>query len=354
MNERVWLQSSVTFVNTKLAISLGFLATFLTFSCSPAENSEEIAPVQPNIETETPQNTLPTLPIIWESKPAAAPIIDIAIGKSESGAFYTTAILEDGSAQTFDMDGIPVARSKPDLFAEISSSKPISVSGTDLIAHIAKSQDDLLSLALVSPENKIVGFSALNTSPTIDTLCEAKSDQPMDEMQINYESDDAIFKAAIDLSTDTPVLAAAQTPNSSETDIICGPTQTLSTSAQSLERKALAISKQSQSTLLVTDIQNGSRQTYSLKEGMSVDAPQALSSIATYPDFISIDYPQGLLVVAGEHNDGTSKLSYISMETLLDDFSDDADTPQEEDATNTISPEIKALQDALKAVSEEN
>ncbi|MFC7290755.1 hypothetical protein [Hirschia litorea] len=156
MNERVWLQSSVTFVNTKQAISLGFLATFLTFSCSPAEDSGKIDKNPHKNEATAPVQELPRAPIIWESKEAAGDIQDLAIAKNAYNSVFGLAILSDGRAESFDIDGISIAQSKPDTFKSTSLGMPLNISDTSFVAYPSLSVENTIQIALFSSGLQII------------------------------------------------------------------------------------------------------------------------------------------------------------------------------------------------------
>lgn len=353
MNERVWLQSKVTFVNTKLAISLGFLATFLTFSCSPTENSEEKAPIQQETEVSIAKETLPSLPIVWESKPAAAPIVDLAIGKSASGSFYITAILEDGSAESFDLDGIPIARSKPGLFKEIAAGAPIAVADTNLLAHVTKSNDGFLSLALVSPENQLTGFAVLpmaGDSEEFEILCAGLSEHADTEIHGGYIRDQNYFDFTVGISTDSPSYEERSGMLNEEIKTFCTSSSALFNHYADDIDTFTWLDAKAGNLIKVSNADEKHEITFSLKEGMSVSAPLQINSIAAYSGFVSVDYPKGLITIAGDHSDGTSKISFVSAESVLSLFEE---THLEKEETG-LTPEIQNLQKALKEASKEN
>ncbi|WP_018996205.1 hypothetical protein [Hirschia maritima] len=350
MNERVWLQSKVTFVNTKLAISLGFLATFLTFSCSPAENKEEPAQIQPVSEVIEEKTPLPFLPIIWESKPASGEIIDLAIGKSVNGSFYITAILNDGSAETFDIDGIPVARSKEGLFSEISTGVPIEVSGANLLAHVTKSTDGHLSLALASPENQIVGFAALpkiTDNSSFDILCPGLSEFADDQIHGSYIRDAVTYNFTVDISSDSPSYDERTAEKVPELKSLCTSTSALLNHESNAQDAFAWLNVNADNLIKATNTKLGREKTFTLREGMSVSAPTQISSIATYTGFISIDYPKGLVAIAGKHSDNIHKISFVSAASIIENFSDDLD---EESSASEVN--IEALQEALRNAQE--
>lgn len=371
MNERVWLQSKITFVNTKLAISLGFLATFLTFSCSPTENSEEKAPIQQETEVSVAKETLPSLPIVWESKPAAAPIVDLAIGKSASGSFYITAILEDGSAESFDLDGIPIARSKAGLFTGIYQSFTLQSAGTALLTHVTTDLQGTISLAFVSPANNIIGTISPQGAPKADRICQLStsnsprtadilfsSTSPFEKFtgQIFLDEDPIVFHNT-DLTFEANKQAdiCQQNQKQNFTKILDGglslPTEqnpalklvgdvTISLKRNSNELRFLQKSTE----------RDGHAISAELAEGMSVSAPKTITALGYQEGFVSIDYPKGLIAIAGEHEDGVSKISFVSAQSVWDLFKN----AQTKDTFAPPAAEIQALQDALKAAGEGN
>lgn len=348
MNERVWLQSKVTFVNTKLAISLGFLATFLTFSCSPKENSEETAVDQPNTVLQEAQTEFPSLPIIWESKPASGPIVDLAIGKSASNAYYITAILEDGSAESFDLDGIPIAKSEPGLFKEIAAGAAIAVGDTNLLAHVTKSNDGLLSLALVSPENQLTGFASLpmtGDAEEFDILCSGLSEYAETAIHGGYIRGTDYFNFTVDISTDSPSYEERSEELTEEIRTYCTPTSALFNHSVDDVDTFTMLEPGIESLIKASDINEKHKRTFTLKEGMSVTAPLQINSVAVYSGFVSVDYPKGLIALAGEHSDGASKISFISAETILKDFNYEGSV-----TTNAPSyDDIQNLQETLES-----
>ena len=346
MNERVWLQSSVTFVNRKLAISLGFLATFLTFSCSPAENNEETTNIQPNLEVIEQKPSFPSLPIIWESKPASGEIVDLAISKSANGSFYITAILEDGSAETFDIDGIPVARSKAGLFSEIAAGAPIEVLGTSLLAHVTKSSDGLLSLALASPENQIIGFALLPTNvetSAFDTLCPSLSEYTGDTIHGTYIRNSASFNFTVDISNDSPSYEERTAEKAPELKSLCTSTSALLNHESKGQDVFTWLDVETNNLIKATNTELGRERTYTLREGMSVTSPLQISSLAVYANFVSVDYPKGLVAVAGRHADDVHKISFVSAASIIENFSDDI---EEDSSISEVN--IEALQEALR------
>ena len=118
MNERVWLQSGISFVNTIRAISAGILASISIAACDSNQNTHE-APVSKTQNNPTRAGvSTPTgsdirggggeiiLPVIWETEEAAYPISHITSGQTANGTTLILASLGDGRAQAFDLDGV--------------------------------------------------------------------------------------------------------------------------------------------------------------------------------------------------------------------------------------------------------
>lgn len=83
---------------------------------------------------------------------------------------------------------------------------------------------------------------------------------------------------------------------------------------------------------------------YSLREGMSVSAPQKVTSIGSYSGFVSVDYPRGLIALAGNHADGNAKISFVSAEGILG-----LPANEDKDSTSPLSAkELRSLQDSLE------
>ncbi|MFC7290756.1 hypothetical protein [Hirschia litorea] len=55
---------------------------------------------------------------------------------------------------------------------------------------------------------------------------------------------------------------------------------------------------------------------FELADGMSVSAPQKATQLGSLSGHISVDYPTGILMIAGEYEDGRNRLSYVSPEPL--------------------------------------
>lgn len=319
----------------------------MTFSCSPKENSEETARHQPDPQVQAIKNDLPALPIIWESKPASGSIKDLAIGKTASNAYYITAILEDGSAESFDLDGIPIAKSESGLFKEIAAGAPIVVGDTNLLAHVTKSNDGFLSLALVSPENQLVGFAALpmtGDAEEFDILCSGLSEYADTEIHGGYIRGQDYFNFTADISTDSPSYEERYEVLTEEIKTFCTSTSALFNHSVDDIDTFTWLESGTGNSIKVSDVDGKQEFSFTLREGMSVTAPFQINSIAVYSGFVSVDYPKGLIAIAGEHADGTSRISFISAENILNHL-----TETDGAIVSPLSMEaIQSLQDSLE------
>ncbi len=350
MNERVWLQSSVTFVNTKQAISLGFLATFLTFSCSPAEDNGNIDKNPHQIVDDTKPNILPTAPIIWESKEAAGDILDLAIAKNTSNSVFGLAILSDGRAESFDIDGISIAQSNPNTFKSAALGMPLTISDTSFVAFPSLTYENTIQVALFSSGLQVIAAAPLSDSISANSLCAAPlpSDADTPTSAIAFLNDDKLTLGTLQYGGETPVFKEVNsftTPNLasaclydgsngiviSDKKITSFSTQgilsTINTSnfindARLLEAESgqILVYTNQKGNLFISHLGDdgtlSSPQQFELSDGMSVSAPAKATQIGSLSGHINVDYPAGILMITGEYDDGRNRLSYVNPEPL--------------------------------------
>ena len=308
MNERVWLQADTSLVNKFLA-GLAAIFVFLSVAaCSRNEtdtSSETEAKSQPGDPSETSHHSQRGVTAIWESEKLPARIEHLALSSSTSGQAFALAITVDGQAHLIDLDGAIAAIGQLPLAADITNGFATQVEDQFLIAFptINWSDDDgaIPKLTLASPIAKAIVQTDLDTNGTqisklasssvsSSTVCVISNDKTPASAELDFlnESATLILSDQQDICPETHDAPLAMTIGDNDIALKIGADDDL-------------VAINGDDPLIIT-----------LTDGLSVSAPQSIDAIAALEGRVSVDYPNGLIVLAGINDRNDPRLTFLS------------------------------------------
>ncbi len=368
MNERVWLQADTSLVNKFRDVGLAFLATFVVVGCS-GESTDE------NTLSDNPSNSasvvsvgaapqLARVNVIWGAQETEGYVTDLAIGQTSGGAPLVLARTQtiDGKIglHAYDMDGAKTASSQgiiPEL-SQIRQGFTATIDSTAFSVHPFLQEDvSKLAIALVSPALGVIGTLPVPDSPDAATVCTgfeqgrlvyvSPSGQALETAQLTIAGETANLEPLtrhqtgqdIKSCTVSDALAVVvHTNGASLLDLNDG------VSAKPLANQPASASlvEYDQRPLLVMIDQSGTLATdfldtatpacpVRLGSGLTVKAPDRVSSFAVSTAVGGVDYPKGLVALTGHYDDGDPRISYFSLQDLVQAC--DADPVSADDAS---------------------
>ena len=333
MNERVWLQAETKLVNKFLSICTGFLALLAFSGCGQQSEGEKSPSEQISSSIDEPDievNSI-SLSAIWGSEPLATDVIDMAIAVRSPGRAYVLAILADGNVELVDLDGISVAKTELSMLRSINNGFATSVEGQQLLAFPALTTDNESKLILASPSLQRILVAELKTPEEVISFCNSTlAAQQLNLLLDNDSNGSDLVSASILLESDAPEMVVL---GQSGDGLICNASPhsiAIPMAKGQPDGEMLLVDSMLQEfedTPIFTDelfagIQDvempSSKKVLNIRSGLSNPAPTSISAVAGISGFVSVDYPQGLIAIAGQTAQGENRISYFSLATLVE------------------------------------
>jgi len=316
MFKRPRLSAQNRLVNALPGLALLFIAS----ACSGPSETPEIAP-----ETTTPPPVVEglTLPAVWNTGELDAPIRSIGVA-GELGSTIAVAY-DDGGLQFFNFEGDRIT-DKADLgAAQLGDGRYLLLSGVPVT--VFPGVDTSGNMKVYIHGGQLPEPLAYDLDTGVDTaiagLCTAPPTAESDGVlrlafwtqnnpnvlvsgRIVQVGEELVFLPDEPVTADRPITACLL----SETGATVHSAPILA--AAKLERRGkthvITLDSSGQYTVIGTD---GSSETISIRDGISVKAPKLPTDMTGTGDTRGGGYPGGILIIAGEDHNGDNRLIFI-------------------------------------------
>ena len=319
MNERVWLQAETGLVNKFLAFFAGFLVFLSAVSCSQENNTSppDTHPLVKDEEVATINDAGPFVTVIWESEALEGPIAFLAAASQESATSYILAIRDNGASVLVDLDGVVVARGEFQTAAGVSNGYALEIDGEKLLAFptlIHSHTDKTLVLTLASPTLGVMTQIPIETNGLlIDGLCVSSRSTP--HLMMRTKENGVLVRQIV--SEEDQIFLKDNGPNAESEEEV---TETTSQSCDetgylSAGNHLIGIQINSDGQIFAESRPTGGilkSMPITLRSGLSVSAPEFVSAFSLLDGRVSVDYPHGLIALAGLNAAGEHRISFVS------------------------------------------
>ena len=319
MNERVWLQAETGLVNKFLAFFAGFLVFLSAVSCSEQNNASppDTHPLVKDEEVATINDAGPFVTVIWESEPLEGPIAFSAAASQSSAASYILAVQDNGASVLVDLDGVVVARGEFQTAAGLSNGYALEIEGENLLAFPTLNHtnaDKTLLLTLASPTLGVMTQIPIETNGLqVENLCGSSTSTP--HLVLRSKENGVLVRQIVSEEGRVLLKDIEQTAEQK--------TEMTEIAAQSCDEAGyLSVGNHLISIQINSDGQvfaegrptDGSLKSMQvmLRSGLSVSAPEFVSAFSLLNGRVSVDYPHGLIALAGMNAAGEHRISFVS------------------------------------------
>ena len=312
MNERVLLKSGTGLVNRFGNILGFFIVLNFCIGCSPAEVS---GPASADTQTEGATAT-----VIWESEILEHETAHLAVVQEPPYSAYVLTASAEGQVRLIDMDGAVIAQGKLDkpLFSLANGFTTI-LEDEPFLAFPALDETGRGRFILASTALGVIGEAELDLGEEqIVRFCSTASGGP-DYTVI--DSGRSVRPAEVAVVNNRAYL---QTDNyDAESDVSCKESSDVPVVLTSTIEQVISLNDNSISVIVPGD---DTPSPVAIKGGMSTKAPTEINAFAALQGRISVDYPEGLLVIAGTSQDRGHRISFLRVDDLVDTNEDIQDT----------------------------
>ena len=320
MFKRPRLSTRNSLVNASPALALLFLAA----SCSqPTDTPEQAQTEVTESTTETTSEEGLILPAVWQSEDLGAPLSGIAV----AGALGSTVAVtfEDGGLQFLNFEGDRIT-SKADLGVDkIADGRYTLLSGTPVTLFPGISQDGAVSLYIHGGElpEPLAYPLDIGTNSIVAGICTAPpataaegvmrlgfwtaaDTRTLQSGRIVEVSDELVYLPDEPVAADQNISACVLTGEGAT--VFSAP----ASAATQLERRnyVYTLTLDSSGGYLLTDSEGGVT-AFTIRDGISVRAPDLPVDMAGTGDARGGGYSAGVVVIAGESEGGKHAVTYI-------------------------------------------
>lgn len=321
---------------TKRLVNAGsFLALlFLSAACGGPAEQDVAAPAAPSeITTDQPQEQGRSIPAVWSTNSLAGPIADIAIAGELGSTVAVT--FEDGGLQFFDFEG-DLITAKADLGADlIADGRYLLLSGVPVTIFPGTNTAGEMKVFIHGGDlpAPLVYDLDIGNSDTVAGLCTAMPSAEIDGvLRLAYwtkQAPNTLVSGRMIQVEEELVFLADEPVNSDHAITACNLGETDATVFSAPARAVISLERRGRTTQLLLDTsgnysilgEDGETEPFTVRNGITVLAPELPIGMAGTGDARAGGYPGGLFVIAGEDNNREHRIIYVDPSDItLGDF----------------------------------
>ncbi|GAB5457185.1 MAG: hypothetical protein Hens3KO_02150 [Henriciella sp.] len=325
MFKRPRLSATNRLVNALPWLALLFLASACSDPGQEAANPPS-APVETTTEEEQAQGL--SLPAVWSTNGLDSPIANLGVAGELGSTVAVT--FEDGGLQFFNFEGDLITE-KAALNAHlVANGRYLMLSGVPVTLFPGTDQDGQMKIYIHGgqlPEPLAYDLDIGQTG-AVAGLCTAKPEAEIDGvLRLAFWTEDApetLISGRIVEVLDELVFLADEPVSADQPITACRLDEAAATVFSAPARAAVSLERRGRTTQLLLDTSGnysvledaGITKPLTIRDGITVLAPELPVDMAGTGDARSGGYPGGILVIAGEDKNGDHRIVYIDPSDL--------------------------------------